>query len=68
LLNTLAKKPQGAVGAIDFAKTGRVTWKKDNEPTRIRVERISEKEALEQGVQMQGRPLFRPTQTRSKLR
>jgi hypothetical protein len=47
LLAAVAKKPKMRVGAIDFAKTGRVYWH-DEEPERprLRIVTISEKEDL----------------------
>ena len=45
----LAKKPQTRVGTIDFAKTGKVTWKDDEfQRQRIRFVTVTEKEDLRQ--------------------
>jgi hypothetical protein len=51
VLLATAKKPRARTGAIDFAGSGRVTWRPhDDEKLRIRTVEISEKEALEQGI------------------
>jgi hypothetical protein len=49
LLAATAKRPQMQIGAIDFARTGKVTWH-DAEPEspRIRFVTITEKEDLKQ--------------------
>ena len=46
LLSATAKRPQMRMGAIDFAKTGKVTWKDEEPPehSRIRFVTITEQE------------------------
>jgi hypothetical protein len=49
VLQTMAKKPRMRVGAIDFVRTGRITWQREEpERPRLRIVTITEQEALKE--------------------